>query len=156
MSKESLQEFPIKHEHISWNHIESTSVVNQKNGILLGRFMLCYKPCFLNLRTRSPLNHIKTCVLSFVFLLLATTMLLRAIFILNYGSQSSRLEGGDWRREEKSARKPNLSGSWVVAKVLHLDFIPRFESKQPGILNLFSGQNVTYTWLIFVFPLCTL
>lgn len=136
--------------NISWNHIESTSLVNQKNGILIGRFMLCYKPCLLNLRTRSPLNHIKTCVLSFVFLLLATTML------LNYRSQSSRLEGGDWRREEKSARKPNLSGSWVVAKVLHLDFIPRFESKQPGILNLFSGQNVTYTWLIFVSPLCTL
>lgn len=136
--------------NISWNHIESTSLVNQKNGILIGRFMLCYKPCLLNLHTKSPLNHIKTCVLSFVFLLLATTML------LNYRSQSSRLEGGDWRREEKSARKPNLSGSWVVAKVLHLDFIPRFESKQPGILNLFSGQNVTYTWLIIVSPLCTL
>lgn len=136
--------------NISWNHIESTSLVNQKNGILIGRFMLCYKPCLLNLHTKSPLNHIKTCVLSFVFLLLATTIL------LNYRSQSSRLEGGDWRREEKSARKPNLSGSWVVAKVLHLDFIPRFESKQPGILNLFSGQNVTYTWLIFVSPLCTL
>lgn len=145
--------------NISWNHIESTSLVNQKNGILIGRFMLCYKPCLLNLRTRSPLNHIKTCVLSFVFLLLATffaTMLLRVIFILNYRSQSSRLEGGDWRREEKSARKPDLSGGWVIAKVLHLDFIPRFESKQPGILNLFSGQNVTYTWLIFVSPLCTL
>lgn len=53
--------------NISWNHIESTSLVNQKNGILIGRFMLCYKPCLLNLRTRSPLNHIKTCVLSFVF-----------------------------------------------------------------------------------------
>lgn len=53
--------------NISWNHIESTSLVNQKNGILIGRFMLCYKPCFLNLPTRSPLNHIKTCVLSFVF-----------------------------------------------------------------------------------------
>lgn len=142
--------------NISWNHIESTSLVNQKNGILIGRFMLCYKPCFLNLHARSPLNHIKTCVLSFVFLLLATTILLQAIFILNYGSQLSRLEGGDWRREEKSARKPNLSGSWVVAKVLHLDFISRFESKQPGILNLFRGQNVTYTWLIIVFPLCTL
>lgn len=140
--------------NISWNHIESTSLVNQKNGILIGRFMLCYKPCLLNLRTRSPLNHIKTCVLSFVFLLLATTMLLRAIFIFNYESQLSRLEGGDWRREEKSARKPDLSGSWVIAKVLHLDFIPRFESKQPGILNLFSGK--TYTWLIIVFPLCTL
>lgn len=145
--------------NISWNHIESTSLVNQKNGILIGRFMLCYKPCLLNLHTKSPLNHIKTCVLSFVFLLLATffaTMLLRVIFILNYRSQSSRLEGGDWRREEKSARKPNLSGSWVVSKVLHLDFIPRFESKQPGILNLFSGQSVTYTWLIIVSPLCTL
>lgn len=142
--------------NISWNHIESTSLVNQKNGILIGRFMLCYEPCLLNLPTRSPLNHIKTCVLSFVFLLLATTILLRVIFILNYRSQSSRLEGRDWRREEKSARKPDLSGSWVVAKVLHLDFIPRFESKQPGILNLFSGQNVTYTWLIFVSPLCTL
>lgn len=140
--------------NISWNHIESTSLVNQKNGILIGRFMLCYKPCLLNLHARSPLNHIKTCVSSFVFLLLATTMLLRAIFIFNYESQLSRLEGGDWRREEKSARKPNLSGSWVVAKVLHLDFIPRFESKQPGILNLFSGK--TYTWLIIVFPLCTL
>lgn len=140
--------------NISWNHIESTSLVNQKNGILIGRFMLCYKPCLLNLRTRSPSNHIKTCVLSFVFLLLATTMLLRAIFIFNYESQLSRLEGGDWRREEKSARKPDLSGSWVIAKVLHLDFIPRFESKQPGILNLFSGK--TYTWLIIVFPLCTL
>lgn len=106
MSKESLQEFPIKHEHISWNHIESTSVVNQKNGILLGRFMLCYKPCFLNLRTRSPLNHIKTCVLSFVFLLLATTMLLRAIFILNldHSRQDLKAETDGERRSRRESR----------------------------------------------------
>lgn len=126
--------------NISSDHIESSSLLNKKNGILIGGFMLCYKPRPLNLNTRSPLNHIKTCVLSFVCVLLTITMLSQVIFILNYGSQSSGFEGGDWRREKKSAGKPNLSRRRVVPKVLHLDFISRFESQQPGILNLFSGQ----------------
>lgn len=124
--------------NISSDHFES--LLNKKNGILIGGFILCYKPRPLNLNTRSPLNHIKTCVLSCVCVLLTTTMLSRVIFILNYGSQSSGLEGGDWRREKKSAGKPNLSRRRVIPKVLHLDFISRFESQQPGILNLFSGQ----------------